>query len=240
MRVEEGLMTKLASLSENSQANGAQPSDASPDYVVDDRRPPVQEKMDDERLVDDSTCGVAQALPTRDSNALSECDSWFGANDEWAPAQSNTDRVDRVRLPNGQWRPGVSGNPKGRKPKTSPNDGVVTSALEQALDKKIKVKRSGKESTVTKGSAILEQWVNQAVQGDHRARRELIAYADKHGIDLFAGQHKTIREGVTEAGRTSSTFTLTEEVLDRLSQGTLTELTRVVTELEAERKKKLH
>jgi len=238
MRVEEGLMAKHPSLSESPQANGAQPSDASPDYGVDHR--PVQEKMDDERLVDDSTCGVAQALPTRASKALSECDSRFGANDEGAPAQTNTDRGDRGRLRNGQWPPGISGNPKGRKPKTRPKDSGITSALEQALDKKIKVKRGDKTWTVTKRSAMIEQWINQAVQGDYRARRELIAYGHKHGIDIFAGQHDTIREGVAGAGRTSSTFTLTEEVLERLSQGTLTELTRVVTELEAEKKKKLH
>jgi len=213
-------MAKHASLSENSQADGAPPSDACPDYVVDHRR------------------GISQALPTKDSNALSESDPRFGANDEGAHAQSNTDRVDRDRLPNGQWRPGISGNPKGRKPKNSPYDSDVTSALEQALDKKIKVKRGEKAGTITKRFAILEQWINQAAQGDHRARRDLIAYADKHGIDMFAGQHKTIREGVTEAG--SSTFTLTEEVLDRLSQGALTELRSVVTELEAEKKKTLH
>jgi len=213
---------KHASLSENSQANGAPPSDASPDYVLDHRR------------------GISQALPTESLNSLSESDSRFGANDKGAPAQSNTDRVDRGRLPNGQWRPGISGNPKGRKPKNSPYDSDIPSALEQALDKKIKAKRGEKAWTVTKRFAILEQWINQAAQGDHRARRDLIAYADKHGIDMFAGQHKTIREGVTEAGRTSSTFTLTEEALDRLGQGALTELIRVVTELEAEKKKTLH
>jgi hypothetical protein len=239
-------MAKHPFLSENSQANGAQPSDPGPDYVVGHRRPPVQEKTNDERLVDVSDRGVSQALPTQNANALNECDLTCGAKDEGsdrpnvpAPAKSSKDKVDRGRLPNGQWPPGVSGNPKGRKPKIS-NGVDAPSALEQALDKKAKVKYGGKERTLTKRTAILEQWVNQAAKGDHRALRLLITYADKHGIDLFAGQHRAIRDGFAEAGTTSSAFTLTEEVLDRLSEGALDELTRVVTELEAEKKKKLH
>jgi hypothetical protein len=239
-------MTKHPSISENSQTNGAQPSDANPDDAVDYRRPPGQEKTDGERLAD-SDRGISPALPTKNSNNLSECDSWLVANDEGsdrpnvpAPAKSSKDKVDRGRLPNGQWPPGVSGNPKGRKPKNPPNDLDAPSALEQALDKKAKVKYGGKERTLTKRTAILEQWVNQAAKGDHRALRLLIAYADKHSIDLFAGQHRAIRDGFAEAGRTSSGFTLTEDVLDRLSEGALNELTRIVTELEAEKKKKLH
>jgi hypothetical protein len=237
-------MAKHPFLSENSQANGAQPADAGP--VGGHRRPPVQEKTNDERLVDVSDRGLSQALPTQNANALNECDASFGAKGEGsdqphvpAPAKSSKDKVGRGRLPNGQWPPGVSGNPKGRKPKIS-NGVDAPSALEQALDKKAKVKYGGKERTLTKRTAILEQWVNQAAKGDHRALRLLIAYADKHSIDLFAGQHRAIRDGFAEAGRTSSAFTLTEDVLDRLSEGALNELTRVVTELEAEKKKELH
>src|SRR5262245_2411414 len=129
MRVEEGVMTKHASLSENSQADGATKSDASPHDVVDHRR--------------HSNRVTSQALSTENSDALGECNSRYGANDEDAPAQSSTDRVGRSRLPNGQWRPGISGNPKGRKPNNSANDLDVPSALKQALDKKIKVKRGG-------------------------------------------------------------------------------------------------
>jgi len=241
-------MAKPLFLSEkNSQANGAQPADAGPDYVVGDHRPPLQEKTKDERLVDVSDRGLSQALPTQNANALNECDASFGAKGEGsdqpnvpAPAKSSKDKVGRGRLPNGQWPPGVSGNPKGRKPKNLSNSVDAPSALEQALEKKVKVNYGKKEQTLTKRTAILEQWVNQAAKGDHRALRLLIAYADKHSIDLFAGQHRAIRDGFAEAGRTSSAFTLTEDVLDRLSEGALNELTRVVTELEAEKKKELH
>jgi len=81
--------------------------------------------------------------------------------------------------------------------------------------------------------------INQAIKGDHRARRDLIACADKRGIDLFAGQHKAIREAIAAAARSPSDLTLSEEVLDRLSPGTLDELIRVANELEAEKKKKI-
>jgi hypothetical protein len=204
------------------------------------------EDTDPERLVDDSDRGASQALPMQNSKTLSECDSPSGANDEGsrqpsvpAPAKSTEYNGDRDRRANGQWQRGVSGNPRGRKPKQPSNDSDHASELKRIVDKKIKVKDGGKERTITKGTAIFEQWTNQAAKGDHRARRELIAYAEKHGIDLFAGQQKAIQKGIAETARSSSAI-LTEEVLERLSNKTLEELTRVVQELEAEKKKKVH
>jgi len=138
------------------------------------------------------------------------------------------------RLPNGRWPAGVSGNPKGRKLK-NPNDLDGRSVIEQALDKKAKL--NGKR--VTKRTVMAEQWVNQATIGDHRARRDLIAYGDKRGVDVFANHHKAIRKGIAAAARSASDLTLSEEVLDRLSPGTLDELIRVANELEAEKKKKI-
>jgi uncharacterized protein DUF5681 len=150
-------------------------------------------------------------------------------------------KVGRDRLPNGKWPPGVSGNPKGRKPKNPSNDDMDDrSAIEQAIDKKVKVKHGDKKRTVTKRTLVLDQWINQAANGDHRARRDLIAYAEKHGVYLFAGQHKAIREGLAEAARAASGYTLSEDVLDRVSDETLNEIISVVNELEAEKKKKLH
>jgi hypothetical protein len=206
-----------------------------------------RDKTDAKRMVHDSDRGVPQAMSTQNSNVLSKCDSSSGANDQDSrepnaavPAKPCKYNVDRSRLPNGQWPPGVSGNPKGRKPKKASNYLDQPSELEKALEKKVKLKHGDKERAVTKRSAIREQWINQAAKGDYRARRDLIAYAEKHGIDLFAGQHKAIQKGIAEAARSSSSFILTEEMLDRLSQGALEELTRVVEELEVEKKKKMH
>jgi hypothetical protein len=150
-------------------------------------------------------------------------------------------KVGRDRLPNrAWWPPGVSGNPQGRKPKNPSNDLDGPTEFEQALDKKVKVKDGGKERTLTKRSTILEQLINQALKGDLPALRLLIAYADKHGFDLFAGQHKAIQEGVAEAARSSSALILSEEVLERLSERTLDEIYKVVNKLETEKKSKLH
>jgi hypothetical protein len=146
----------------------------------------------------------------------------------------------RDRLPNGKWPPGVSGNPRGRIPKTPSNDLNGPTEFEQALKKKVKVKDGGKERALTKQSTILEQWINQAAKGDHRARRELIAYADKHGIDLFAGRHKAIQKRIAEPAISSSGIMLSDEVLDRLPEHILNEIIKTVDAVQAEDKNKMH
>jgi hypothetical protein len=138
--------------------------------------------------------------------------------------------------------PGRSGNPKGRKPKKPSIELDLKLALEQALNKRITLKQGETERIVTMAIAGIEQLVAQYAKGDHRARRDLIALADKLGVDLIAGQHKAIREGVAEAARASSADTLSEELLDRLSVSALDEIIRVEKELQAEKKhsKKMH
>jgi hypothetical protein len=149
-------------------------------------------------------------------------------------------KVGRDRLPNGKWPPGVSGNPQGRKPKNSSNGLDHRTEFEQALDEKAKVTHGEKKRMVPVRIVILKQWINQAAKGDLRALRLLIAYADKHGFELFAGQHKAIREAVAEAARSSSGLTLSKEVLDRLSAETLEQLIRVENEVRAEKEKTMH
>jgi hypothetical protein len=146
----------------------------------------------------------------------------------------------RDRLPNGKWPSGVSGNPKGRPPKKPSIDLDKPSALEQALNKKAKVKYGEKMRTLTKRDAIIEQMVNQAAQGDYRARRDLFAYGEKHGVDIFAGRHKAIQKRVAEAAVSSSGITLPDEVLDRLPESTLNEIIKAVNKFEAEKKKTMH
>jgi hypothetical protein len=96
-----------------------------------------------------------------------------------------------------QFKPGQSGNPKGakRKPKSMAPD--LKAAVERALNKKIRLKQGDKERLVTMAAAGIEQLVAQYVKGDHRARRDLIALADKLGIDLMAGQQQAIQEALT-------------------------------------------
>ena len=44
--------------------------------------------------------------------------------------------------------------------------------------------------------AGIEQLVAQFAKGDPRARRDLIEYANKFGVDLMAGQHQAIHEAL--------------------------------------------
>jgi Family of unknown function (DUF5681) len=69
-------------------------------------------------------------------------------------------KVGRDRLPNGKWPPGVSGNPKGRKPKNPSNHLDHRTEFDQALDEKVKVTHGEKKRMITKRTAVLEQWVN--------------------------------------------------------------------------------
>jgi len=201
------------------------------------------EKMKPEQLVHPDV--ASQALG-QDLSALSECSSSCpsATNSGGSPAPANCSeyKVGRDRLPNGRWPAGVSGNPQGRKPKNPSNDLEQPSTLEQALEQEIKIKHGGKRRVITRRTALREQMINQAITGDHRARRDLMAYAEKRGIDLLAGQYKAIQEGVAEAARSSSALTLSEAVFERLSTSALNELRKAVEEVEAEKNnlKKMH
>ncbi len=62
----------------------------------------------------------------------------------------------------GQFKPGQSGNPKGR-PKKSKNSAVL---LNLELDQRIVIQENGKKRTITKREAILKQLVNGAMSGN--------------------------------------------------------------------------
>ena len=64
-----------------------------------------------------------------------------------------------------QFRPGKSGNPRGR-PKASKN---TYSILDGELSKIILLKENGKEIKLTKKQAMLRHLINKAVQGDSKA-----------------------------------------------------------------------
>jgi Family of unknown function (DUF5681) len=150
------------------------------------------------------------------------------------PAASGTSTQPTLaRLPNGKWPPGVSGNPQGRKPKTPYDDLDGRSVVQQALDKKVTLKEGGKKRRISFGPVILEQWINQAAQGDRTSRRDFLAYCDNHGIDPFAGQHARIRQAAAQGAISSSTMMLSEEVLDRLDQTVLEAIKRAIKEVEA-------
>jgi hypothetical protein len=206
------------------------------------------EKRDAECLVQDPDCAISQVPPAQSSKVPSECASHSPSDAEnersrepndSALGNSTEDKVRRDRLSNGRWATGVSGNPKGRKPKNPSNDLDYPSALEQALEKQVKLninRGEKKKQTLNRRTLILEQWITKAANGDLAALRLLIAYADKRGIDLFAGDHEAIRRGIAAAAAGSSAYILSEEVLDRLSPSTLDEIREVMEEIEAQKK----
>jgi hypothetical protein len=95
-----------------------------------------------------------------------------------------------------RFKPGQSGNPKGANPKPPSIAPDLKRALECALNSTVKLKRGEKERTVTMAVAGIEQLVAQFAKGDRHARRDLIALADKLGVDLVAGEHKRVQEAL--------------------------------------------
>lgn len=72
-----------------------------------------------------------------------------------------------------RFKPGQSGNPKGRK------KGVVNfvTALHRALSERVIVLEGNRRKSITKTEAMFKTMVNRAVKGDARAVREVISMA---------------------------------------------------------------
>jgi hypothetical protein len=134
-----------------------------------------------------------------------------------APTSAEEYKVGPGRPPKEhQFKPGQSGNPKGakRKPPSMALDLKV--ALERALNKPVKLKQGEKERIVTMAAAGIEQLVAQFVKGDRHARRDLIALADKLGVDLMAGQHQAIQEAL-DANHEAILLTYVQRQYDKVS-----------------------
>jgi hypothetical protein len=96
-----------------------------------------------------------------------------------------------------QFKPGQSGNPAGGKLKRSSIAADLKTSLEKALNEQASVRIGERNLTMTKAAAGIAQLVAQFAEGDRYARRDLIALADKLGVDLTAGQAGTIGNAVT-------------------------------------------
>ena len=73
----------------------------------------------------------------------------------------------------------------------------VRKAFEQALNQKVSVPCGDRKVLMTKAEIGIQQLVNQFAKGDPRARRDLMEYADKLGIDFLAKHKKTLEEALT-------------------------------------------
>src|SRR5215475_5883446 len=95
---------------------------------------------------------------------------------------------------NRQFKPGQSGNPRGR-PKGSKN--LVTMVAE-ALNEKIKVRtKDGRTRTLSKQELMVEVMVNKAVAGDPKAFATVEKFTDK--FEVFKRQTANHREIVNSA-----------------------------------------
>jgi hypothetical protein len=70
-------------------------------------------------------------------------------------------------------------------------------ALEQALNKKVLVSRGDKTVLMTRIDIGFEQLLNQFAKGDRHARRDLMAYGDKLGIDFLAKHRQAVEEALS-------------------------------------------
>ena len=108
-------------------------------------------------------------------------------------------KVGRGRPPaDKRWQKGgPSPNPRGRPRKEQSMLPDVRKAFEQAINKKVSVPRGDKMVLMTRVEIGLEQLLNQFAKGERYARRDLIEYADKLGIDFLAKYKQTLEQALT-------------------------------------------
>ena len=98
---------------------------------------------------------------------------------------------------NTRWKKGgPSPNPRGRPRKDRTMLPDVKKVFEQALNKKISVVRGDRQVLMTRLEIGFEQLLNQFAKGDRYARRDLMGYADKLGVDLLAKAGQAIEQAL--------------------------------------------
>jgi predicted phage terminase large subunit-like protein len=97
-----------------------------------------------------------------------------------------------------QFKPGQSGNPKGARPKLRSIAVDLKALFERALSRKVTLRQGEQQKIITKAAAGIEQLVNQ-FKGDRHARRDLLALAERLGVDLVAGQAAALEQTVAAA-----------------------------------------
>ena len=126
------------------------------------------------------------------------CASSDEADIKPVPSSDAADHTDTYRVGPGrpprehQFKPGQSGNPKGR-PRKEPLGSELKLSLERAMRKKAKVTEGERERITTWATAGVERLVHQFAKGDRHARRELFWLADLIGVDMRADAHRTNR-----------------------------------------------
>jgi hypothetical protein len=94
-----------------------------------------------------------------------------------------------------RFKPGQSGNPKGR-PKGSFN---IATVLERGLREKVIINENGRRKIITKLEASIKQLVNKAAAGDLRALQQLTALA--RGGEERASEASSPKTAMTDVDR---------------------------------------
>jgi len=117
-----------------------------------------------------------------------------------------------------QFKPGQSGNPAGARRKPKSIEPVLKGLLERALNAKVTLRQGEEEKIITKAAAGMEQLVNQYAKGDRHARRDLLALAERFGIDLLPGRGAGLERTVAEAVSANDKALLADYVRRHASQ----------------------
>jgi hypothetical protein len=114
-------------------------------------------------------------------------------------SKSNSYSVGYARPPRRfQFKPGQSGNPTGAKRKASSIAPDLRALLERVLNTKVHLRQGEQDRIFSRGAAGIEQLVDQFAAGDRNARRDLMALAEKLGIDLTAGHSQAVESALEE------------------------------------------
>ena len=76
-----------------------------------------------------------------------------------------------------RWKPGQSGNPKGRPIGSRP----VGTVLQDIIQQKVSVTESGKTRRISALEVIIRRLANDAMQSDQRAIKLLLSLVDRYG-----------------------------------------------------------
>jgi hypothetical protein len=100
-----------------------------------------------------------------------------------------------------RFKPGQSGNPKGRKPKAPSIEPELRTLLDAVLNRKVKIRQGDRERNITMLAAGFEQLGTRAAQGDRHAFRDVIDLMARLKPELFTGNQTGLSEGLGAMGR---------------------------------------
>jgi hypothetical protein len=109
-----------------------------------------------------------------------------GSDNTPAPRAEEEYKVGPGRPPKEyQWKPGQSGNPKGAKRKKESLIPELKKEFERVFSQKLKVTQGDRQRFISRWVAGLEQLSIQFAKGDRHARRDVLYFAERLGVDLL-------------------------------------------------------